>query len=649
MAQGNPNKVNAIVDEIVENNNVFKLKSPIEQDKEKDSIAQSINSALSVLNEVGKELVLQELSVDPDEKFKGFIDSVGNVDISGLSQMTATIVKEKIIEAEKEGIDLRQGQPAFKDNTRALLVEGVLTLAAVDVMVKNFKELSAQDRQLLIKNWDLLSSPQISSITKSMAELMKEYAEKASSHEEKEFSENMASVLGQDSTDLTDLSSLTDSQIEELYKDKIAFINGFKAFAETFNQNKPQASLREILEEHLRTQSKKDVQVSEKITDKELSDKKRKEALNYSSDRIKETKRLEYAKDENFLSRVGYSRESLRNLPTSEYDTLIENYEREQSRSSFQTPENADVPVEESTEKTLKDKISQEIEQLPNKLIKEGFSQEEISEAMKMYSAMIQSIPLEEYEGMNSSEKIIEFFKSGMEPPENKSDEILFIIAQNDFGGHLQEILTSPELLQEKFLPTLENEIQKLDEKQITDTELEKAKNTEKIREEFLDASGAIELQKQQESTKLDSQNIPTTPEEHIQESVTRPEQEIPEETSQNMSMVEQDNSFIGKIKRVFANMIDMKNKDNSKGFFARLGASIQTVFGKKDEYSENQDKAKEQINNGNSSKTEQPISFDEQLRQGIDQNKFNQPNIPKGTIKEEKDSLNKDDDYEQK
>ena len=71
MAQGNPNKVNAIVDEIVENNNVFKSKSPTEQDKEKDSIAQSINSAISVLNEVGKELVLQELSVDPDEKFKG--------------------------------------------------------------------------------------------------------------------------------------------------------------------------------------------------------------------------------------------------------------------------------------------------------------------------------------------------------------------------------------------------------------------------------------------------------------------------------------------------------------------------------------------------------------------------------------------------
>lgn len=127
MSQGNPNKVNAIVDEIVENNNLFKLKSPIEQDKEKYSIAKSINSAISILNEVGKELVLQELSVDPDEKFKGFIDSVGNIDISGLTQMTANIVKAKIEEAEREGIDLRQGQPVFKDSNKTLVIEGVLS------------------------------------------------------------------------------------------------------------------------------------------------------------------------------------------------------------------------------------------------------------------------------------------------------------------------------------------------------------------------------------------------------------------------------------------------------------------------------------------------------------------------------------------
>ena len=173
MAQGNPNKVNAIVDEIVENNNVFKLKSPIEQDKEKDSIAQSINSAISVLNEVGKELVLQELSVDPDEKFKGFIDSVGNVDVSGLSQMTATIVKEKIIEAEKEGIDLRQGQPVFKDNTKSLLVGGVLTVAVIDTMIKNYDNLSDKEKEMLLDNYMTMSDDDREEFDKKVSESLK--------------------------------------------------------------------------------------------------------------------------------------------------------------------------------------------------------------------------------------------------------------------------------------------------------------------------------------------------------------------------------------------------------------------------------------------------------------------------------------------
>ena len=82
----------------------------------------------------------------------------------------------------------------------------------------------------------------------------------------------------------------------------------------------------------------------------------------------------------------------------------------------------------------------------------------------------------------------------------------------------------------------------------------------------------------------------PTTPEEPTQESATSPEQETLEETGQNMAMVKQDNSFIGKIRRVFAILRDMKNKDNSKGFFARLGASIKTVFGNKEEHYEEQD-----------------------------------------------------------
>lgn len=587
MTQGNPNKVNAIVDEIVENNNVFKLKSPIEQDKEKDSIAQSINSALSVLNEIGKELVLQELSVDPDEKFKGFIDSVGNVDISGLSQMTATIVKEKIIEAEKEGIDLRQGQPVFKDSTKALLVGGILTVVVINEMVNNFDNLTTEQRGLLRENYEHLTAEQRSKYDKGMLDKIKNSnLDNKTQKELTDFFEgdfhsainNILNILQKNhGSDNFDLSQISPSEILKIIenldvskelKDKLKEYN----FEKLLSIDKGQQKLVDLyIQRDLadRNGNLKEVEKLDSLIVQYKNSPEYKEYLNISE--ASKDKQKEVAKNQNSTQKT----ENLSN-DAQNNNQVVPNEERNHQISTI---------VKISL------KIQQEIEQLPNKLTKEGFSQEEISEAMKMYSAMIQSIPLEEYKGMNSSEKIIEFFKSGMEPPENKSDEILFIIAQNDFGGYLQEILTSPELLQEKFLPILENEIQKLDEKQITDSELEQAKNTEKIKEEFLDASGAIESQKQQESTKLDSPNIPTTPEEHIQESVTSYEQEALEEASQNMAIVEQDNSFIGKIKRVFANMKDMKNKDNSKGFFARLGASIQTVFGnKKDEFDEKQD-----------------------------------------------------------
>lgn len=645
MTQGNPNKVNAIVDEIVENNNVFKLKSPIEQDKEKDSIAQSINSALSVLNEIGKELVLQELSVDPDEKFKGFIDSVGNVDISGLSQMTATIVKEKIIEAEKEGIDLRQGQPVFKDSTKALLVGGILTVVVINEMVNNFDNLTTEQRGLLRENYEHLTAEQRSKYDKGMLDKIKNSnLDNKTQKELTDFFEgdfhsainNILNILQKNhGSDNFDLSQISPSEILKIIenldvskelKDKLKEYN----FEKLLSIDKGQQKLVDLyIQRDLadRNGNLKEVEKLDSLIVQYKNSPEYKEYLNISE--ASKDKQKEVAKNQNSTQKT----ENLSN-DAQNNNQVVPNEERNHQISTI---------VKISL------KIQQEIEQLPNKLTKEGFSQEEISEAMKMYSAMIQSIPLEEYKGMNSSEKIIEFFKSGMEPPENKSDEILFIIAQNDFGGYLQEILTSPELLQEKFLPILENEIQKLDEKQITDSELEQAKNTEKIKEEFLDASGAIESQKQQESTKLDSPNIPTTPEEHIQESVTSYEQEALEEASQNMAIVEQDNSFIGKIKRVFANMKDMKNKDTSKGFFARLGASIQTVFGnKKDEFDEKQD---ENITSSTTQRKEQTREGSKQtnyLTQHFDVNeKQAVQDLKKKQDSKDKDSQLSQDDQE--
>ena len=628
MNQGNPNKVNAIVDEIVENNNVFKLKSPIEQDKEKDSIAQSINSALSVLNEVGKELVLQELSVDPDEKFKGFIDSVGNVDISGLSQMTATIVKEKIIEAEKEGIDLRQGRPAFKDTTKSILVGGVLTVAVINEMVKNYDNLSKDERYSLLNHYSELSNDQKDKINQAQKDAAQKNLEKwkaileseDSTQQEKEEAKKHIETLEKWKkiregaakrrnirSKLRNNKNLTDEERDYYISYLRTRIKSNctekqkRTYLKILLKDFPEDAKKIISELHISIEINQNldnediIEEFNRIEDEQEADDvlKFQKAIDASEEKLQEqsNKRLnefflEIPKDKQIYSLNEFT--ILQESDKRKY--LYENSEN--YRKSIQ------IDKIEKGNAQFKEKVNQKVQQLPNKLTKEGFSQEEIKEALKNYTNLIKEFDEEVIDSIKDKDNnelkewLKELFDDEEEFPVSENvKKILQQLAQNDFEGHLQQILTSPELLQETFLPTLENEIQKLDEKQITDSELEQAKNTEKIKEEFLDASGAIESQKQQESTKLDSPNIPTTPEEHIQESVTSYEQEALEEASQNMAIVEQDNSFIGKIKRVFANMKDMKNKDNSKGFFARLGASIQTVFGnKKDEFDEKQD-----------------------------------------------------------
>lgn len=294
---------------------------------------------------------------------------------------------------------------------------------------------------------------------------------------------------------------------------------------------------------------------------------------------------------------------------------------------------------ENGKSENLEDKIKQEIEQLPVALGKANFSQEEIKEALIEYHTYISEFTtydeevLAEIKNMDSK-KIVETFRSSFLDLQNEGKissntlKILNILSENDFGGQLQQILTNPQLLQETFLPALSAEIEKLEQQPIPDehtdeyyrsqaTTLTLDRNVEEIAKKVQAQGGSVkeitvalakkieerateqsqhsipEEESKEQKTEQPTPPIfenPTTPEEPTPESATSPEQENLEETGQNMAMVKQDNSFIGKIRRVFANMKDMKNKDNSKGFFARLGASIKTVFGNKEERYEAQD-----------------------------------------------------------
>lgn len=650
MGQGNPNKVNAIVDEIVKNNSVFKLKSPIEQDKEKDSMARSINSALSVLNEVGKELVLQDLSVDPDEKFKGFIDSVGNIDISGLTKMTSTIVKAKIEEAEREGINLRTGEPVFKNDNKISVVEGVLTVAVINEMIKNYDNLSYEERIDIIKNWEMLSSIQRKDF------LQKQYKaiDTISGASEVQKSKLKDAVVTSYEAECIEDITLQEEEEEKACIDE--FIKGMETFGgeeivkqikEMKKQNYDNREIYQYLNSQ-RIKYCKDISIFfESMSAGKPQKDTQIEEFSFKTSWLKFWNKMKINALEQAHENGSISDESYKNAK-EHYQTEREKIEK----SSVSLKRNSktikklhtsighaeeiyahQTHIQEGNEE--KNKISQEIEQLPIALAKAGFSQEEIKEALKNYTSLIKEFDEEVIDSIKDKDNnelkewLKELFDDEEEFPVSENvKKILQQLAQNDFGGHLQQILTSPELLQETFLPALSAEIEKLEQQPIQDehtdeyyrsqaTTLTLDRNVEEIAKKVQAQGGSVkeitvalakkieerateqsqhsipEEESKEQKTEQPTPPIfenPTTPEEHTQESATSLEQETLEETGQNMAMVKQDNSFIGKIRRVFANMKDIKNKDNSKGFFARLGASIKTVFGNKEEHYEDQD-----------------------------------------------------------
>lgn len=641
MSQGNPNKVNAIVDEIVKNNYFFKLKSPIEQDKEKDSIAKSINSAISILNEVGKELVLQELSVDPDEKFKGFIDSVGNIDISGLTQMTTTVVKAKIEEAEREGIDLRQGQTVFKDSNKTLVIEGVLTVAVINEMVSNFDNLSSKERQSLFNQWGDLSPEQKDIIYESTH---KKINNSKLNNKDKKILDTALDIVSE-----TDKATLELPEDEKFIADYLKIyptdtqeiINFKKQLSEEGNQLTPQEKIYRIKQFESSLYGKLMTCIDECASNNEITPINRNLIRNTTSNFIAIMKSqfliLKYKLESGLITQDEYNN-MLQELNSKKQQVqnkviLIKSLnkniaQKRADRKAFSEDTYDNVTTEEAkniinyniediTTSNVKEKIgkiiSKEIEQLPSVLTKANFSQKEIKEAITQYKSFFEQLEDDDraYLSKLSTSKLSETLTSEFEEMEinQNSKEILKIMSNITFNGTMQQILLDSNL-REQFLAQFDSIIEQgfsLEQNVKLDGELEEL-FSQYFQDNAVDMTVSdIETQKEQatdEQVKQEqpkepklSEQIPTvletktTPEEHIPKSVTSHEQEISEETSQNMAMVKQDNSFIGKVKRVFANMKDMKNKDNSKGFFARLGDSVKNVFGnKKEEYYEKQD-----------------------------------------------------------
>lgn len=479
MEQGNSNKVNAIVEEIVKGNEIFKLKSPIEQDKEKDSMVRSINSALSVLNEVGRKLVLQDLSVDPDEKFKGFIDSVGNIDISGITRMTATIVTAKIEEAEREGIDLRKDAPIVFKETKNLVTEGVLTIAVIDTMVKNFKDLSYTDKKELFDNWNLLTSSQKTEILKAESEHLAELASQEKSPEKKELLEDSAEILGDVAKKLQEATTLSEEQLARRIDIFLIHNPNFKTYVDDlYNEGK---STREIYtrlieqkgkilgEEFLQAEQPINSERNPKyktLVESEKSKMKDEEFLENASMQehfgltYSETKQL--SQEERLAMRSTYL---FRTTPEilQYYNITQEEAQQisiEKCREMFNK---YNIAQKHERKLTLDEKILQEIQQIPIALATASFSPKHIKEALIQYKNYFENASSDDIEFLSeqTSEDRADILKEEFENFEldEQTTEILRMMSGLTFNGKMKEILTYQEM-RLKFLKQFDEVIE---------------------------------------------------------------------------------------------------------------------------------------------------------------------------------------------
>ena len=114
--------------------------------------------------------------------------------------------------------------------------------------------------------------------------------------------------------------------------------------------------------------------------------------------------------------------------------------------------------------------LIESVESLPEKFIKEGYSKEEISEAMINYIKLVNII---ESDLIEDNKLMQEFqYKTWLSetfadkedfPVSDKVAEILQKMSQLDFGGQLLDVLNSKERINDEMVPLIEEQIQALE------------------------------------------------------------------------------------------------------------------------------------------------------------------------------------------
>lgn len=640
------------------------------------SVINSIKNITKKYNEQGQDLILKSLEEQADLSPSELLNGTGEINETALTEAVSYAINT----ANQKGIDIIKSQQINAEKSTGTAMEKtILTMALIDKMNTNFDSLSNSEINQLILGYTELSD-------KDRENFNKKFYNKVlvnpnlSEKDRKEIEQNYQTVTFNDIY-IKALSSLKvnpktvslESMIDEIEK---IFPDLEKEFPNLeFKKEDIEKLCKERLgcsSEQLKNESQETTERTQEIVIIRYFNAAIEEGRVDDAKKILEENKNLKAIQQIMLKNPNINKDTVINIEDyyvnsengARYNvskmTVVTLADQEESEGALKTIQQDKqvtlINQEESNEEKLQDKISQEVEQLPVALAKLNISKEDISGALLQYIDTFKNLDQEDIEEITTlQDEELQATLQEIFIEDGMNVEIANILSSINYNGKFQQILTSPEI-RTTFLEQFDQIIEQgIDTKQPLHLDGELAQIFSKYFEEnAVDMNvSAIELQKerateqaqqptheeqpqelspdeQPKTEKLEqaappTSGNPTTPEEHIQENASLHEQEAIEEPHQNTALVKPDNSFIGKVRRVFANMKDMKNKDNSKGFFSRLGASFKTVFGNKEEYFEGQDDIAGVATTEITTEPKQPLSFDEQLQQGIDLSKINQ------------------------
>ncbi len=481
--------INDIIDDIVNQNIIeFNKKSKKQQESQKEQILDTIKLALAGRNDNDeRQTILIEISKSVNSYSQSFFDSNGNIDISLLSEVAKSTVKN----AEKAGIINPVGHTVEKSNkSKSNFTEVVLTTAVIDRMINNYENLSKKEINTLLDNYSKLTRSQQKEVNKKVNESVNEILnnDKVSEEDKKEINSKREKANSLDKA-LDILKKFEDGKVTD--EDK-------KMYAKIADElNLPPI---EDIEKDENKKLTKNIANNVAEIYKEIEEIK--ERINKGLATDKDWEKLsKFTKGANAIG--DFNEEKI-----NEENVSIQNKSENKNVNEYTNPKDITATMEDSASKfdfevyskeekeERKDEnnnlVKSQIEQLPNELAKAGFSENDIKEAMSTYTEFFKGLDNDDLEALSEEtvEGLTETIKGVFEDFEVDENvgKILGLMAGITYHGNIKEVLIDSEK-REQFFSELE-EITTMDfeskaaevategtEQQFTDEELKQVFN----------------------------------------------------------------------------------------------------------------------------------------------------------------------------